>query len=178
MLLKEITTLDDVLRAHERELGRDFTAYRNHTYRVVNLCAALCPGDEQQAEKIAIAAAFHDLGIWTDRTFDYLQPSIGLACAHLAQKGKADWTPEIAGMIREHHKISRYRDDPGWLVEPFRQADWVDVSRGLLTFGLPRKLLREIFSTWPDAGFHRRLAQLSFKRLRPDPCSPLPMLKL
>ena len=178
MLLKEIATLDRVLRAHELELGSDFTAYRNHTYRVANLCAALCPGDTEQFEKIAIATAFHDLGIWTDGTFDYLQPSIGLACAHLAQTGKADWTPEVSGMIREHHKISRYRNDPGWLVEPFRRADWVDVSRGLLTFGLPRKLLREIFSTWPDAGFHLRLVQLSLKRLRTHPCSPLPMLKL
>lgn len=178
MLLREIGTLDGLLRAHAVELGDDFTAYRNHTYRVANLCVALCPGDAEQVQKIAIAAAFHDLGIWTHHTFDYLRPSAGLACAHLAHTGKAEWTPEISGMILEHHRISRYRDAPDWLVEPFRRADWVDVSRGLLAFGLPRELLREIFSIWPDAGFHKRLAQLSFKRLRTHPWSPLPMLKL
>ena len=178
MLLKEIATLDGVLHAHATELGDDFQAYRNHVYRVANLCVALCPAEGDQLQKMAIAAAFHDLGIWTDRTFDYLKPSIGLACAHLAQVGQAEWTPEVSGMILEHHRIRRYRDDPQWLVEPFRRADWVDVSHGLFSFGLPRAFLRQVFATWPDAGFHKRLVQLSLKRLRTHPWNPLPMLRL
>ena len=178
MLLTEIAALDEVLNAHAAELGGDFTAYRNHTYRVVNLCAALSSSEPEPLQKVAIAAAFHDLGIWTDGTFDYLQPSIRLAAAHLAQSGRTEWTAEITAMILEHHKISAYRGDPGWLVEPFRRADWIDVTRGLLTFGLPRKLLGEIFSTWPDAGFHKRLVQLTLKRLRTHPWSPLPMMRL
>ena len=177
-MLTEIATLDELLDAHAAELGNDFTAYRNHTYRVVNLCAALSASDPQQLQKMAIAAAFHDMGIWTDGTFDYLQPSIRLAGTHLAQSGRAEWTAEITGMILEHHKISAWRGDPRWLVEPFRRADWIDVSRGLRTFGLPRKLLGEIFATWPDAGFHKRLVQLSLKRLRTHPLSPLPMMRL
>lgn len=176
MLLTEIATLDEVLQAHAEALGNDFTAYRNHTYRVANLCAALSSGDPEPLQKIAIAAAFHDLGIWTDGTFDYLQPSIRLASAHLAQSGRAEWTPEITGMILEHHKISAWRGNPYWLVEPFRQADWIDVTR-LRTFGLPRRLLREIFTTWPSAGFHKRLVQLELRRLRTHPWNPLPMMR-
>ena len=80
-------------------------------------------------------------------------------------------------MIREHHKVSAYRGDPDWLVEPFRLADWVDVSKGVITHGVPRKRLREILKTWPNAGFHRRLAQLTFERWRSHPLSPLPMLR-
>lgn len=178
MLLTEIATLDGLLQVHAAELGNDFTAYRNHTYRVVNLCAALSASDPAQLQKMAIAAAFHDMGIWTDGTFDYLLPSVRLAAAHLASSGRAEWTAEITEMILEHHKISAWHGDPHWLVEPFRRADWIDVSRGLLTFGLPRKLLGEIFSTWPNASFHKRLAQLSLKRLRTHPWSPLPMMKL
>ncbi|HEV2843617.1 MAG TPA: phosphohydrolase, partial [Thermoanaerobaculia bacterium] len=121
---------------------------------------------------------FHDLGIWTDDTFDYLQPSVRLASAHLAQSGRTEWTPEITAMIFEHHKISAYRGNPDWLVEPFRRADWIDVSRGLRAFGLSRSLLREIFSAWPSAGFHKRLVQLELKRLRTHPWSPLPMFRL
>jgi hypothetical protein len=135
MLLREIAALDEVLHAHTAALGRDFTAYRNHTYRVVNLCVAFSSAAPEPLQKIAIAAAFHDLGIWTDGTFDYLQPSIRLARAHLARSGHGDWTPEITAMILEHHKISAYRANPHWLVEPFRRADWTDVSRGLVTFG-------------------------------------------
>lgn len=177
MLHKQIATLDEVLQAHARELGGDFIAYRNHAYRVVNLCTALHPVGDDELQKVAIAAAFHDLGIWTDRTFDYLKPSIGLACAHLDHANRGSWAPEISGMICEHHKISSYRGDSQWLVEPFRRADWVDVSFGLIAFGLPRKVLREIFSMWPNAGLHKRLVQLSLRRLRTHPLSPLPMLR-
>ncbi|MQA29822.1 MAG: hypothetical protein GEU82_08290 [Luteitalea sp.] len=178
MLLTKIAILDQLLDAHATALGGDLMAYRNHAYRVVNLCVAFSPDDPEQLQKMAVAAAFHDLAIWTDGTFDYLQPSIRLASAHLAQSGRAEWTTEIAGMIREHHKISRYRGDPEGLVESFRRADWVDVSRGLLTFGLPRRLLREISSTWPSAGFHKRLVQLALRRLWTHPSNPLPMVKL
>src|SRR5215510_16361233 len=86
-LLKQIPILDQVLDGHAAELGDDFTAYRNHTYRVVNFCLPFSPGGEVQLEKIAVAAAFHDLGIWTDHTFDYLQPSVRLARAHLISSG-------------------------------------------------------------------------------------------
>ena len=177
MLLTEIATLDELLDAHTADLGADFTAYRNHAYRVVNLGVILSSGDPEQLEKLVIAAVFHDLGIWTDRTFDYLQPSVRLADAHLARSGRAEWAPEIAAMIREHHKISMYRENPDWLVEPFRQADWIDVTR-VRTFGVPRKLRSEIFSTWTSAGFHQRIFQFGLKRLLTHPWNPLPMVKL
>jgi len=178
MLLTELPQLDELLNVHRTELGGDFTAYRNHTYRVVNLCVALSSGGAEELEKTVIAAAFHDIGIWTDRTFDYLTPSARLASAHSSRAGKEAWIPEVTEMILEHHKISRYRGDRRWLVEPFRRADWIDVSRGLVTFGLSRVFIREVFRTWPNAGFHKRLAQLELARLRTHPWSPLPMMRL
>ena len=81
-------------------------------------------------------------------------------------------------MIREHHKILPYRDRPDSLVEPFRKADWIDVSRGLLPFGLSRPFVADVLATWPNEGFHRRLVQLSLMRLRTHPWSPLPMFRL
>jgi hypothetical protein len=178
MLLTTLAPIDDVLGAHAAALGDDLPGYRNHAYRVANLCVALTSPDSVTVEKIAVAAAFHDLGIWTDGTFDYLWPSVRLAGAYLAQIGRVAWTPEIAAMILEHHKIRRYRGTQGRLVEPFRRADLVDVSRGVVTFGLPRVLLREILTAWPSAGFHARLVRLSLRRLRTHPWSPLPMLRL
>ena len=177
-MLTAIAILDELLNAHANVLGRDFTAYRNHTYRVVNLCAAQTSEDPEQLDKIAIAAAFHDMGIWTEGTFDYLGPSVKLATQYLAESSRPHWTPEISAMILEHHKISRYRDDPTSLVEPFRRADWADVTRGLIAFGLPRSLLHAVFSLWPSAGFHKRLVQLELTRLRTHPWNPLPMIKL
>ena len=178
MLLTQVALLDELLQHHASALGKDFDGYRNHTYRVVNFCSALSTDDPEPLQKMAIAAAFHDLGIWTDKTFDYLPPSVKLAQAYLAEKGIPQWAPEIKAMIQEHHKITRYESKPNGLVEAFRKADWVDVSRGAITFGLPRKFLREILSTFPNAGFHKRLVQLSLSRFLSHPLSPLPMLRL
>jgi hypothetical protein len=177
-MLTEVATLDAVLDTHAAELGGDFTGYRNHAYRVANLCVALSGSDAQQLEKIAVAAAFHDLGIWTAGTFDYLRPSIDLARAYLVQSGKADWTEEISGMILQHHKSTPYRGNAQWLVEPFRKADWIDVTGGLRSFGLPRRFIREIYGQWPSAGFHKRLVQLEFGHLGTHPLNPLPMVRL
>jgi hypothetical protein len=144
----------------------------------LNLCIIQSSGDPEQLEKSAIAAAFHDIGIWTDGTFDYLQPSVMLATNYLVQSGRARWTPEISAMILAHHKISRYLGNQTWLVEPFRRADWADVTRGLISFGLSRNLLHQVFSRWPSAGFHKRLVQLELTQLRAHPLNPLPMVRL
>lgn len=177
MLHTEIGALDGILAAHASAIGPDLTPYRNHTYRVANLCLAQVRPDAETVEKVGIAAAFHDLGIWTEHTFDYLEPSVRLATAYLAEAGKSAWTDEIAAMIREHHKITSYRANPEWLVEPFRRADWTDVTLGALTFGTPRTFIRELYRQWPDAGFHRLLVRLELRHLGKHPLNPLPVLR-
>jgi hypothetical protein len=176
--LLQIPTLDTILDVHARALGGDLEGYRNHVYRVANLCVAQLTGSAEEIEKTAVAAAFHDLGIWTDRTFDYLSPSASLARAYLTNSGRADWIPEITETIFGHHKVSRYRGPDGWLVEPFRRADWMDVSMGVISFGLSRRLFEAALSLWPRAGFHKRLVQLALRRARTHPWSPLPMVRL
>src|SRR5262249_29682670 len=155
---------DEVLDSHASELGHDFTAYRNHVYRVVNLCVAFAGDTPIELEKIAVGAVFHDLGIWTNHTFDYLDPSIALARDYLARRGMAAWTPEIEAMIADHHKVTMSRAHPECLVEPFRRADWTDVTLGWRRFGLSRTLVADVAATWPDAGFHRRLVELTIDR--------------
>lgn len=176
-MLTEIDTLDRLLNAHASALGGDLTAYRNHTYRVVNLCVALSNPDPETLEKFALAAAFHDLGIWTDGTWDYLEPSVVQATAHLAPSNQARWTAEIAAMIREHHKLTPYRGKAGPNVETFRKADWIDVTWGALRFGLSRSFFRSLHTTWPDAGFHSLLVRQTLKRAKRHPLSPLPMFR-
>ena len=179
VVLNHVPLLDELLDGYASAIGRDFTAYRNHTYRVVNFCVALSEGEpEIIQQKAAIAAAFHDLGIWTDATFDYLPPSERLAQTYLAASGNAAWEPEIRDMIHYHHKITRYARRPDNLVETFREADWVDVSRGLLRFGLPRRFPHDVFAAFPNAGFHRKLVQLSAGRFVRHPLNPLPMFKV
>ncbi|WP_371367777.1 hypothetical protein ACA097_00630 [Pseudomonas sp. QL9] len=177
----QLPLLDEVLDFHAAQLGRDFTAYRNHAYRIANLCLAMVTGsdeDERLTRTISLAAAFHDLGIWTDDTFDYLAPSRRLARDWIAAKGCPVDTAEIESMIEQHHKITPFRGEGGRLVEAFRRADWADVSLGILSSGLARDFLRKLHAAFPAAGFHLRLLQLTGKRTLKHPLSPLPMMRL
>jgi len=176
-LLTSLPTVDEVLDIHASELGHDLIAYRNHVYRVVNLCLAIVGDSRVELEKIAVAAVFHGLGIWTNNTFDYIAPSVAVARKHLAARGMAEWIPEIEAMIADHHKVKPSRANPQSLVESFRRADWIDVSRGLRSFGLPRTFISAVAARWPSEGFHRRLAQLTIDRFWEHPLTPLPMVK-
>jgi len=177
MLLTKIDLLDELLERYRAELGADFTAYRNHCARVVNFCAALSSAEAEPLRKMAIAAAFHDLGIWTDHTFDYLPPSERLAELYLKGQNQPEWIGEVTAMIGQHHKVTSWRQEPAALVEAFRKADMVDVSMGLVRYGLPRAFVRQVLAAFPNAGFHKRLVQLFGQRMRTKPWSPMPMMK-
>jgi hypothetical protein len=176
LTLSNFPLIEKLLLPWKKVLGNDFSGYRNHAYRIANFCLALQAHDDPVLrEKIAIAAAFHDLGIWTKGRFDYLEPSAALADIHLSNIGKQQWGQEILGMIEQHHKITSYRSNP--LVESFRQADWADVSRGKLRFGLDKQFIAAVMKEFPNAGFHQSLVVLVKKRFRSHPLAPLPMMR-
>jgi hypothetical protein len=169
--------IDPLLEPWRSTLGRDFAAYRNHCQRVAAFCRALAPAGPEVEEKIAVAAAYHDLGIWTDRTFDYLPASRRLVRAYLGAIHRSAWAQELEAMIENHHKVTRYSGPRSWLVEPFRRADWIDISLGLCRSGVPAMTVREVRAHHPNAGFHRRLLVLSLWRLCGHPWDPLPMMR-
>ena len=76
-----IPRIESILERFSVELGRDRVACTNHVLRVANFFAAL-GGVDACPDQVLIAAAFHDLGIWTAGTFDYLEPSVQVARAH------------------------------------------------------------------------------------------------
>ena len=176
-VVHESVLLDELLAGYRPVLALDYDAYRNHCMRLFNFCSALAGESGAADQKIAIAAAFHDLGIWTENTFDYLAPSQLLARCYLEKNFKASWCNEIDAMIGEHHKLTRYRDNPSWLVEPFRKADLIDLSGGLIRFRLPDDFVSDVLDAYPNAGFHKMLARLAVKRLKTNPFSPLPIMK-
>ncbi|BEK97526.1 hypothetical protein NSK11_contig00122-0008 [Nocardia seriolae] len=175
------TTVTERLDPWAAELGADRTAYTNHVLRVLSFCDALAghrPGDPagpSSHEEFLTAAVFHDLGVWTAHTFDYLPPSIELTRQWLADNGHADLIPLVTSMIDDHHKLRRANGPRE--VELFRRADAVDVFAGLRRFGMTREDYRAVAHRYPDAGFHRRLAELGVGRIRSHPLSPLPMVK-
>lgn len=177
-MINQSKIINEILEHWQTSLGDDFTAYKNHCYRVLNLCLLFCGNEAETISKISIAVAFHDLAIWTNNTFDYLQPSRQHAREYLTDTNQMAWIVEIEAMIYYHHKITIYNDNPAWLVESFRKADWIDVSKGILKYGLSASYISEILEAFPNAGFHKRLIELFMKRFKTHPFSPLPMMKL
>lgn len=59
---------------------------------------------EEDSQKLQIALAFHDLGLFTDNTVDYLPPSMTLADEYHTKQAK--FRDEILLMIEQHHKIT------------------------------------------------------------------------
>ena len=169
--------VDEIIAAHAAALGRDAAAYRNHVYRMLNFYHALSPEIRAISTSVEVAAAFHDLGIWTHRTFDYLFPSCNLATDYLNQNSRADLAAEVENMILHHHKITTYTGENAAHVERFRRADLVDLSLGTIRFGIPRATVKATRAAFPNAGFHRRLASLTIARFARHPLNPLPMFR-
>ena len=172
-----IPLADELLAAWKTEIGNDYLGYKNHVYRLLHFCFALHTCNPEEREKLIIAGCFHDLGIWANGTFDYLAPSIALAKAYVEKIHREQWMPEIERMIDMHHRIRTYQDERYPLVEVFRKADWIDVSFGILAYGLPRTYIQRVKAQFPDAGFHKRLVQLTGERFARHPFSPIPVLK-
>jgi hypothetical protein len=172
-----IPLIDDVLDDWRESIGADFNAYENHVYRVVNFSFNLRQCNKDDKEKIIIAACFHDLGIWANHTFDYLKPSVDLAGEYLNRNNQGDWGREIELMIKMHHKITSFKNQAYPLVEVFRKADWIDVSKGVRHFGLSKAVISKVMAKFPNLGFHKRLVQLTKEEFKRNPLKPLPMMR-
>lgn len=171
-----------MLSPYADDLGSDRPGYTNHVIRVLLFCDQLWERAGGTGERPSrqleyrVTGVFHDLGIWTDKTFDYLVPSIDLAAAYLEGQDCKDLIPLVDEMIDLHHK-QRPAGPPDSAVEIFRRADAIDVSLGLRRFGLPVKNVRATAKAYPSRGFHRCLVRLTAKRTIEHPTSPLPMFK-
>jgi hypothetical protein len=173
----QIPFLETLLTPWQQKVGDDYLGYKNHVYRVVHFCFALHRCTEAERAKIIIAGCFHDLGIWTSNTFDYLPPSVALANAYLKQTNREAWADEVELMIALHHKLRAYRDPRYPLVEVFRQGDLVDFSLGIVRCGVPAPYIAAVKQRFPNAGFHKRLVQLELSWLSKHPLNPLPVFK-
>ncbi|OJV20483.1 MAG: hypothetical protein BGO21_07830 [Dyadobacter sp. 50-39] len=168
--------IESILSAYSARIAGDLDKYRNHVYRVYRNCQQLDPNTFNH-KVYAIAAAFHDVGIWTDHTIDYLNPSVAHAMDYLHNEGEHALQSQVATMIYWHHKTSIYKGPFAHTTEVFRKADWADVSLGLLAFGMERKRLRATRQQFPNRGFHVFLVGKVFANFFRHPLNPLPMFK-
>jgi hypothetical protein len=173
---ENIPLVEEILDRYKGDLGTDRPGYRNHVYRMIHFSLAQGAFSDDEKQKIVVAGCFHDLGIWTAGTFDYLPPSIELAAKYLCEVGLDGWVRQVTLMIDEHHKISAFGDDR--LAEAFRRGDLVDFSLGLFKCGVPASYVKEVKRRFPNAGFHKYLVKLAGRWIFRHPLHPVPVLKL
>ena len=88
--------VNGILGLHAQALGPDLPAYRNHVTRVLHFVFAIAPPLQNAPLPILIAGSFHDLGIWTAQTFDYVGPSSKLAHDYMKEQ---DWSHCVPKLI-------------------------------------------------------------------------------
>lgn len=148
--------VEDHLLEYKDLIGNDYDGYRNHIYRVLTYTMHFLNGEEKHLRTIAAALVYHDLGLWTDGTLSYIEPSCHQAKKHLTEFNDVD-QQLIHDIIDSHHKFTAFTGPGEKVVNAVRKADWMDASYGVLSKGMPRKHIRAVMDAIPEAGFHQTL---------------------
>lgn len=172
-MIEELALTKSILEIYRADLGKDYDAYSNHINRVYTFFRKIYT-DPYDPVLLQVALAFHDIGIWTHKTLDYLQPSNDLAQAFVQKNHIKVNVDLLAEIILNHHQVSK-NSHP--LVEAYKKADNVDLSLGVASFGLEYSFIKETYQSFPAKGFHWLLTKLFFQQLASNPLNPLPMFK-
>jgi HD domain-containing protein len=127
-------------------------------------------GDREFDRELLICACWlHDVGLYTHSQDPYVTEGARLAARVLEP---FRWPPE--GLQRcmdacEQHHAPRSRMAMGLEVELVRRSDLVDVTAGLVNFGLDRGWLRDLFREVPRAGIWRLIGSALLGELRQRP---------
>jgi hypothetical protein len=117
-------------------------------------------GLEVDRELMLCATFLHDAGLYPSVTTGDVYTTDG---KRLAERTLAPFNWEPARLARcldaiEQHHSQRSRWDWGTEVELVRRSDLVDLSGGLVSFGVSRGWLRGLFRVIPRKGFYRLIA--------------------
>ena len=122
-------------------------------------------------ELLLCACWLHDAGLFTDSRDPYVTEGARLAARVLEP---FDWPPERLQRCMdacEQHHAPRSRIAMGLEVELVRQADLVDVTRGLVSFGLDRRWLSDLFREVPRDGLWRLIGSAVLDEVRHRPAT-------
>jgi hypothetical protein len=142
-----------------------------HCLRQFAIAERLADDREFDRELLLCACWLHDLGLFTVSRDPYVTEGARLAARVLKP---FDWPPERLQRCMdacEQHHAPRSRMAMGLEVELVRQSDLVDVSAGLVSFGLDRRWLRELFREVPREGLWRLIGSSVLNELRHRPAS-------
>ena len=161
------------LEAVREATGEDGGPMERHGLRVFRIASEMASRRELEVDRevLLVAGLLHDLGLYelASRGGVYVSDGADFAAELLAPHG---WPEERVRLCRDaierHHELrSQWR--AGNEVELIRRADLVDVSAGVVRFGVPRPWLRELFAAVPRDGTYGEVARLLRHALRERP---------
>jgi len=165
--------VSDAVGALRRATARVQGPMERHCLRVRLIALELADrrGWTIDSEVIAVAAILHDIGLYpgASRGGVYTADGAELAREMLAAHAwSAERIRRCAEAIDRHHDL-RNQLTRGDEVEALRLADLVDLSGGLLAFGLDRQWLRSLNQTVPRQGLIGELTRELGRAFRDRP---------
>jgi hypothetical protein len=144
-----------------------------HCLRVRHIAAEISGrrGWAIDPELLTVASILHDIGLYPEVTHGgvYTAEGAELAREILPAHGwSAERIETCAAAIDRHHELRPQRAR-GSEVEALRLADLVELSGGLLSFGLSRRWLRSLNAAVPRTGLVGELAQELSRAFRERP---------
>ena len=194
---RSIPLIDQIIRSYAEAFDNNLqnaVPYKNHCYRVYNLAVNAIPRklSERELELLAIATGFHDLGVFTHKTLDYLGPSEEEAAKWMKANGytRDNELETVKLMIEYHHKLSEFKYDSSLsseanansktteeMVERLRRGDWIDVTFGVRSFGMDPGEIKTLREPFPQAGFALTLIKAGLSWVPFNLLNPLPFVR-
>jgi hypothetical protein len=144
-----------------------------HGIRVFLIADRLATAREQKIDRevLLIAGLLHDVGLYDAASHGgvYVKEGAEFTAEILRKQG---WGEERIRLcfdsIERHHEL-RSQWDRGAEVELIRRADLVDVSNGIVRFGLSREWIHDLFKSVSRDGTYRTIGYEVARVLRHRP---------
>ncbi|WP_372787958.1 hypothetical protein [Paraconexibacter sp.] len=155
-----------------RERAGSGSPMERHCHRQFLICERLAGERAYDREVVLVACWLHDAGLWTASKDPYVTEGARLVQQVVAPFGWPQERLQLCMDAAEQHHAPRSVERLGPEVELLRRSDLVDVSRGLVNFGIERAWLRELFRQIPRTGIWRHmLGPATVQELRHRPRS-------
>ena len=164
-IIQNIPEVESILTDYKDVIGSDYDGYRGHIYRVLSYSMHYLNNNEQKQylDVIAAALVYHDIGLWTDKQLDYLEPG----CKHAKERFEGVFDQDkldlMDGIITYHHKFTPYEGTNAHIINAVRKADMIDFSLGLVNYGMPDRHIQLIHQNIANNGFHMHLGEIGFR---------------
>jgi hypothetical protein len=169
-IIENDETVEKLLKRHKNQIGKDYDGYRGHIYRVLTYANHFLHNDNSNRKVISAALVYHDIGLWTNHSLAYLEPSCEFAKKMMKKAKFESRKIKLAQeIIYWHHKLTDYDGSEysldNKIINAVRKADWIDASLGFIHYGMPTKHFKSVMQKIPNNGFHKTLIEFG-PRLR------------